>query len=564
VPARSPIERARASDPASTVAGDEEARAFYQERLSTFGRWLFILSSVAWSSLAVTHVVAPGRDEARAHDPFSLGGTLHLVGAIIPGLLWLFTRRGRLAPSSLQRLDVAASIAIITLFAGSGAMLADPQIGVYVALLSFNTVMLTRAIVVPSTARRTLFIGLVTGSAVVALGVWHASPNGTTMQALVVSACWSSVGIAIGSVASHTIFGLRREASQARVLGQYRLEAKIGEGGMGEVWRASHALLRRPTAVKLLPPDRMGEEAIRRFELEVQLTARLTHPGTVAIYDYGRTRDGIFYYAMELLDGTDLESLVRRDGPQPPGRVIHVLTQVCGALAEAHDLGLVHRDVKPANILLSPRSGEHEFAKILDFGLVKSIDAGDEGSGITAAGSITGTPLYMSPESIRAPASVDSQSDLYGLGAVAWFLLVGRPPFDGHNILDVCSKHLQSPPPRPSAALGRPLPADVEEVVLACLEKSPDARPPGARALRGARAARTARALQRRRQLERRRRSRLVASAPARRARRRTPARPHHRARRHPARPRTGGRDGARGGARLTRGGSHHLWITSR
>jgi serine/threonine-protein kinase len=355
-----------------------------------------------------------------------------------------------------------------------------------VALLSFVVGVLARAIVVPSTARRTLVIGVVGALVLVALAVVRGADEQQALGSAAAVACWAVTAVTISTVASQTIFGLRKEAERARVLGQYTLESKIGQGGMGDVWRASHSLLRRPTAVKLLPPSRTGEVAIRRFEREVQLTARLTHPNTVAIYDYGRTRDGIFYYAMELLEGTDLDRLVTAHGPQPAERVLHVLTQICGALAEAHDLGLVHRDVKPANILLSPRKNEHEFAKIVDFGLVKSVDPSltRASPGVTATNSITGTPLYMSPESIKAPDSVDARSDLYALGAVAWFLLVGRPPFQGTSIVEVCGQHLHAAPLRPSAALRGPVPSDLEDVILACLEKDPAIRPRDARELR--------------------------------------------------------------------------------
>jgi serine/threonine-protein kinase len=268
------------------------------------------------------------------------------------------------------------------------------------------------------------------------------------------------------------------------VLGQYRLDAKLGEGGMGVVWRASHVLLRRPTAVKLIAPHRAGDSAIRRFEREVQLTSLLKHPNSVAIYDYGRARDGTFYYAMEYLDGTDLERLVAESGPLPPGRVVHVLTQVLGALAEAHDLGLVHRDVKPANLLLSPRRGEHEVAKIVDFGLAKRIELDPKHSALSASNALTGTPLYMAPEAIQSPDTIDGRSDIYALGAVAWFLLVGRPPFEGASVIEICAKHLHEAPTRPSVALGKPLPVDVEDIVLSCLEKNPAKRPENARALR--------------------------------------------------------------------------------
>ncbi len=476
--------RPLARDVTTTVAGTEEARSFLQARLATFWLAMFALAGGSWVALAVVHVTVGPGGRVDDYTPLSLAGGFHLGGALLAGALWFATRRRRVPAGALLALDVVVTLAETIALVAAGGVSSDPIIAVFVALLSFNMLMLTRAIVVPSGPRRTLFIGLIAGAAVVALAALRTPPGMSVVVRLVPVACWSAAGVAVATLASHTIFGLRREVSHAHVLGQYRLDSKIGEGGMGEVWRASHALLRRPTAVKLLPPGRMGEDAIRRFEREVQLTARLTHPNTVAIYDYGRTRDGIFYYAMELLEGTDLESLVSRHGPQPPGRVVHLMAQICGALAEAHDLGLVHRDVKPANVLVVPRRGEHELAKIVDFGLVKTIETGGDPTGVTASNTITGTPLFMAPEAIRSPASVDARSDLYSLGAVAWFLLVGRPPFEGHNILDVCGKHLHSPAPRPSDALGRRIPSDVEDAVLACLEKRQEARPPCGRTLR--------------------------------------------------------------------------------
>jgi serine/threonine-protein kinase len=254
---------------------------------------------------------------------------------------------------------------------------------------------------------------------------------------------------------------------------------------MGEVWRASHAMLRRPTAIKLLLAERTGEAALQRFEREVQLTARLTHPNTVSIFDYGRALDGVFYFAMELLDGVDLERLVGERGPLPPERVVHVLRQVCGSLAEAHATGLVHRDVKPANVILMARGGDADVAKVVDFGLVKEIEVSGDVA-LTGTSAILGTPLYLSPEAIVSPGSVDAQTDIYALGALGWFLLVGRPVFDSDSLIAVCSHHLNSIPQRPSARLGRPVPSDLEDVLLQCLAKDRSARPAGARALRDA------------------------------------------------------------------------------
>ena len=202
---------------------------------------------------------------------------------------------------------------------------------------------------------------------------------------------------------------LQKATLAARKLGQYALEEKLGAGGMGTVYKARHAMLRRPTAVKLLDVDKMSDTAIARFEREVQLTSGLTHPNTVAVFDYGRTPDGIFYYAMEYLEGMNLDDLVKRYGPLPEARLVYILRQVCGALAEAHAAGLVHRDVKPANIFLTNRGGLHDFVKVLDFGLVKSFD-GEETANLTSANAMAGTPLYASPEAISQPDQVDCQN----------------------------------------------------------------------------------------------------------------------------------------------------------
>jgi eukaryotic-like serine/threonine-protein kinase len=480
-----PVEHAPLRDRTTWGTGTEteEGRAFYQQRLALCGLCMFLLSGGTWVLAALSFALIGGQPGPDFH-PLRRDGLGWLVGALSAGVLWLSTRRGRRRADLLHALDVFATLALVGVFTTGAALQPNAVVGGFVALLCFTAVMLARAIVVPSPARRTFLLGVVGAVPLVVMAAWRVKGGVAGIGNAVASACWTSVGIGLGTVASHTIFGLRREVARARVLGQYTLEAKIGAGGMGEVWRASHALLRRPTAIKLLPPTRAGEAAIERFEREVQTTARLTHPSTVAIYDYGRTRQGVFYYAMELLEGIDLERLVAEHGPQPPARVAHVLAQVCGALAEAHDLGLVHRDVKPANVLLLPRHGEPELAKVVDFGLVKEVRAEHAVTGVTDANTITGTPLYMSPEAIGQPDAVGAASDVYAVGAVGWFLLVGRPPFEGQTIIEVCGKHLHAVPQRPSEALGQSLPSDLEDVLLACLAKRPAERPAGARVVR--------------------------------------------------------------------------------
>ncbi len=279
---------------------------------------------------------------------------------------------------------------------------------------------------------------------------------------------------------------LQREAQKAVIelkqLGQYTIEEKIGAGGMGVVYKGHHAMLRRPTAVKMLDVDKVNDGSIQRFEREVQITCQLNHPNTIAIYDYGRTPEGVFYYAMEYLDGIDLQTLVEKYGPQPEARVVDILLQVCGSLYEAHSLGLVHRDIKPANIMLNRRGAETDVVKVLDFGLVKAVDDAKQ-VGLTAAGSLTGTPLYMAPEAIQSPNSVDARSDLYAVGAVGYFLLTGHPVFEAETLLKLCQMHIDASPVPPSKRLGRTISAQLEKTILSLLEKMRTHRPQSAREL---------------------------------------------------------------------------------
>ncbi len=267
----------------------------------------------------------------------------------------------------------------------------------------------------------------------------------------------------------------QKAALAAKQLGQYQLEEKLGEGGMGVVYRGRHKLLRRPTAIKLLHPEKTTDDTIARFEREVQLTCQLNHPNTVAIYDFGRTPEGLFFYAMEYLEGIDLDALISRHGRQTEARVIHILGQICGSLAEAHSIGLVHRDIKPANLMLCRRGGVSDVVKVLDFGLVKAIDAQKQAT-LTAANVVMGTPNYMSPESFERPDSVGPQSDLYAVAAVGYFLLTGTAPFSGQSAIEICMHHVKTPPQPPSARVGSPIAADLEAVLLRCLAKLPSDR----------------------------------------------------------------------------------------
>ena len=283
----------------------------------------------------------------------------------------------------------------------------------------------------------------------------------------------------------HTIGNLRRVAFEAKQLGQYHLKQQIGEGGMGEVYLAEHVLLKRPCAIKLIRADRAGDsKSLARFEREVKATAKLTHWNTVEIFDYGRSDDGTFYYVMEYLPGLNLGQLVEMHGALPPERAIHLLMQTCEALGEAHCKNLIHRDIKPGNIFAANRGGVYDVAKLLDFGLAKPLaEVGD--SGLTQEGAITGSPLYMSPEQASGDGQPDARSDIYSLGAVAYYLLAGEPPFSGDNAMKVMIAHI-SKEPMSLIERNAAVPEDLSEIVMRCLSKEPQDRFQDAESLREA------------------------------------------------------------------------------
>jgi serine/threonine-protein kinase len=295
-------------------------------------------------------------------------------------------------------------------------------------------------------------------------------------------AVWVTTAVAIAVYGSHRIEVLRREAAEAGKLGQYLLKRRLGAGGMGEVYLSEHLLLRRPCALKLIRPERAGDpKHLARFEREVRATAALTHPNTVQIFDYGHTEDGTFYYVMEYLPGLTLDQLVQEHGPLPPARAVYVLRQLCGALGEAHARGLVHRDVKPGNVMLCERGGAHDVAKLLDFGLVIP-PAQDLDEKLTQEGVVPGTPAYLSPEQAGGSEDLDARSDIYGVGALAYFLLTGRPPFAGRSAMQMLAAHLYEKP-QPLTDHRPDVPVDLEAVVLRCLAKDREARFPDAESL---------------------------------------------------------------------------------
>jgi serine/threonine-protein kinase len=288
------------------------------------------------------------------------------------------------------------------------------------------------------------------------------------------------VAVAAALASALSVLRLRRELG-GRKIGPYRLTRRIGEGGAAAIYLAEHDFLKRPTAVKLLKPAGMTDVMIARFEREVQLASSLSHPNTIEIFDYGRTRNGLLYYAMEYLDGLTVAELVARDGAAPAAlpvaRCIHILRQVCAALAEAHGKGIIHRDISPDNIMVCRYGGQYDFVKILDYGLVKQMFPRSSTRDLTRGLRIVGTPLYMAPERLRDPADVDARADIYAVGAVAFLMLTGRRLFESADDLGLTTKILNDEPPRAAAAAPQPVPLELDLIVTSCLEKKRELRP---------------------------------------------------------------------------------------
>ncbi len=471
----------------SPASADEAERIFLQERMAVLGM------VAGWLSLAfyvVVHLLLGDRDGSVWHTWLSnpQDAAVLLVAALY-GLMWGVARGPQRSWTTLRAVEAGLTVAACVGCAIHGWVGEDAHLFRFDALLAANNMLVVRAILLPSSVRRTLAVGAAAFVPVVAPAVFRAvfPPVGASGAALGASAAaldlalfsgWALVAVAVSAVVSGVVFGLRRRLKAASEVGQYQLIEPVGSGHMGEVFLARHALLQRPCAVKLLRPERAGRDAIERFEQEARLTCRLTHPSTVAIYDYGWTPDRVFYYVMEFLDGLDLDRLVCEHGPLPPNRAIHVLRQVCGSLAEAHEAGLVHRDVKAANVILCCRGGVPDVAKVVDFGLARSQAAPPETG--AEEGLVLGTPAYLSPEGFASPADVDARSDLYSVGVLAFVLLTGELPFTGADMVSMCGQHMMRAPDRPSERLGRPLPADLEALLLACLAKAPEDRPASA------------------------------------------------------------------------------------
>ena len=460
------------------MASDEESRAHLQQRLELLSKlmfWSFVALLVAMFGLYATWPsIAPKHNNTIY--------AVALLGMACLVVIWrgALVRKKNLSMRALYAVDAFYAGTTGATFASAACLASELKMAMTANILWTCFMVFLRAIVVPSTGGRTATIGAICFLPMIAASVIlpFISDQEFPLPALV-SSCILVAGVVIllAAVGSRTIYSLRLQVNSAMRLGQYTLDSKIGEGGYGAVYRAHHALLRRPTAVKLVRPDRVEPGTLDRFEREVQHMSQLTHPNTVAVYDYGRSPDGVFYYAMEYLDGINLETLVRDHGPLPDDRVIAILLQVCGALREAHELGIVHRDIKPANIILCERGGVPDVAKVVDFGLAKEISTDQ-----TKTGRLLGTPAYLAPELVTAPERAGPAVDLYALGCVGYYLATGRRVFDGKNEVDVCVKHVYDTPVPPTQIVSTISP-ELEALILRCMEKNPDKRPASAREL---------------------------------------------------------------------------------
>jgi serine/threonine-protein kinase len=441
--------------------------------------WVF---GVVGDHLAV-RALFPGADWLHLDEDDVIGAVLITISL----LLYRYSRKEHGRPELILNLGLGYMVVTAV---GIGIIMhwgQIPENAVITPMISWiGVVVVLFSAILPTTRGRLLAAGLVSVSM---------NPVGMEVQKLLGNWDFGSPGkmllmhypdyILVGAavVVSGVVNRLRQQVARARELGSYQLNELIGRGGMGEVYRATHRMLARPAAIKLIRGDKIvgvnGEPnqlVVKRFRREAETAASLRSPHTVELYDFGVTEDGTLYFVMELLVGLDLETIVKRFGPMPPARVVHVLKQACGSLAEAHATGMVHRDIKPANIHLGQLGLTYDFVKVLDFGLVKAVKEDTTASLETAAGRVPGTPAYMAPE-MALGEKIDGRADLYALGCVAYYLLTGKLVFEAENSLQIIAKHIRGEPQRPSQRTNIQLPESLELVVMRCLAKRPDGRP---------------------------------------------------------------------------------------
>jgi hypothetical protein len=481
----------RASTPAAgsraeSVAPDALAPALVTAGAKRLAPLAGLMASVSLAFAVLDRVNQPLGTFARGSQLLWLMGVVSSLGISL-SVAWIASRE-MMAPEKILDLgllyEAAAGLSLSVSFHAvpyPAGIMPRGWTGVAVWILAYP-------LIIPNTRRKVIVTTLLTAAMDplgFALHLFAGAPPPPSQ------AYWmffpTLVAAAVAIFIHRIVYQITLDAGKGLDMGSYHLEELLGRGGMGEVWRASHRLLARSSAIKLIRPDSLGSggaDVLKRFEREAQATAALRSPHTVEIYDFGTTEGGTFYYVMELLEGYDSETLVQAFGPLPPERAISLLTQVCKSLAEAHERGMIHRDIKPANIYVCRYGLEYDFVKVLDFGLVKSsLPIGGHVSALTAAGIVAGTAEYISPEMARGDATVDARADLYALGCVAYWLLTGKLVFEGATPMEILIEHVKTRPTPPSQKASQAIPARLEEIILACLQKDPENRPQSARDL---------------------------------------------------------------------------------
>ena len=491
-----PVLRARRKWTSTTVPTNQQVASHLVVQAA---RRLEIVSTVAFGAVLLLWLLVNFLEGELANEFASpLQWAPPIAALASSAAMLLIARSGRWSSATLIRIglvyEVVMSLSVVcgaylVAFQGLDAPdLSNDRIGINgVALWTmFFTVL------VPARPREALIALVISNAFVPLLYIQQvsigAAPALGVSQFLPIFVLPYAATIVLSYVAARVVHSLGVEVRRAHDLGSYRLEALLGRGGMGEVWRASHRMLARPAAIKLIRRDTLARDpamaatAVDRFEREAQVIASLQSPHTVALYDFGVTDDGALFYVMELLEGVNLDTLVKRFGPLPPERVVYLLRQACSSLAEAHHRGLVHRDIKPANIYLCHRGMEHDVVKVLDFGIVKKVVADDEPAAreLTRANGVAGTPEYMAPEIAIGTESVDGRADIYALGCVAFWLLTGRPVFEERTPMAAIIAHVNRQPIPPGTATEFEVPAALDQIILDCLAKDPEARPASA------------------------------------------------------------------------------------
>jgi serine/threonine-protein kinase len=426
----------------------------------------------------------------RESAPFYVGD----VGVVaISAALWVAARSTRVGSARLLTVGLVYEVAVCFVIALRTYWEYHASVGILPNLTWVPAVVILFPLILPAPPRVMLAAAIAAGSmqplALLLLDAWGKVPSGA--GELFGAAVNSAIAVGFAYLGARVVYGLGREVAAARELGSYRLTGKLGQGGMGEVWRAEHRLLARPAAIKLIrraagpqAPPAASSDAVRRFQREAQAIAGLRSPHTVELFDFGIADDGSFYYVMELLDGLDADTLVRRYGPLPPARAIHLLQQVCHSLSEAESCGLVHRDIKPANIFICRYGEDLDFVKVLDFGIVKRADEEPAPSpALTKENAIQGTPAFIAPEQALGSCVLDGRADIYATGCVAYWLLTGKLVFTSDTALGLMLHHASTAPLPPSACTDQPIPPALDALVLACLAKEPAGRPQSAREL---------------------------------------------------------------------------------